>query len=843
MIKSVNLSGKPKISLGALLIASSAITSPAIAQSGSPQSSEQVPATTTADRTATGSNEIIVTARRGEERLIDVPIAIQAFGSEELEKLNIQSLDDLSKFTPGLELVPASQPGGTTVSLRGLTVDRGRSAVAVRIDGIDVTAEAVSNSGLGYFPNQRLLDLERIEVVKGAQVALYGRSAFGGAINFVTKRPSLSEFAGSVSAGANSEREYEVSAKVSGPVIADKLGLGLTAAYWDDGGSYRNQLNGGRIGRSDGYGVSGSLLFNPVPGFTNFTRVEYSEDNANIRPGVIVTANTTKTFAPDVAAVLTGGTARLFAGEVPKVTEENIFIGLDPFTDENYRGIRNKNFTFSNLLEFDFGDVGFRSSTAYLNLKSNNYQSTTYRPAPYVNAAGQPDLNGTIMPAGGFLAQQIYMLTDNDIISQELQFFSNDSSSRFRWVIGGLYWYENVDQIQDQPTLSPSVPIPTAQVKQFLRDNTFVNERTYNRKTEHFSGFAWAEFDITETLALALEGRYSKEDIDYRTTGTVNVSIATAGPTPTSPPVIRQVSAAPNPQLPGFSKDSYFTPKATLTFKPNPDLTIYASAAKSVKPAGYATGGQNSFDDFNRFDRETLWSYEVGTKASLFDNRLQFDGALFYQDYSDQQISTTVLDTTTNLPRGTIDNAGKSRRYGVDLAVVVRPTPQLTFSGDYTYLDTKFIDYEVFTTSRTTAVNGPCVRIETLGTRRGCIISYDGQEAGQVPKHQFSVSANYTNELGGGFDYFIEPNVRYKGKRFLDEGNNSTAPDYWRADLRAGVRSDNLTVTLYVENVFDDDTPTNIVRYFDYNEGGGTPVPLVFLPDPRTGGVNVRYSF
>lgn len=820
------------IKIAALATTSVLATGAANAQSGQ----------TETEGASSDKNIIIVTARNNSELLSEVPIIIDAFSADTIDRLNIQSLEDLSKFTPGLELTKSSQPGGTNISIRGLTVDRGRSAVAVRIDGVDVTAESVSNSGLGYFPNQRLLDLERIEVVKGAQVALYGRSAFGGAINFVTKRPSLVDFEGSVNAGANSEREYEIGGKLSGPLIEDKVSLGINAAYWDDGGTYRNRLNGGRIGKSDGFGVAANLLIKPIEDMTNYTRIEYSEDNANTPAGVVVGPNTTVTFAPEIAAVLNSGTARLFTGEVPVVDDSTLFIALDPFTDDNFRGIENETLTLSNILEFDFGDIGFRSSTAYLNLKSDNYQSTTYRPQPYINAAGQPDLNGMIMP-GGIIAQQIYMLTDTDIVSQEVQFFSNNDS-RFRWVVGGLYWFEDVNQIQDQPTLLPLVPISTDLVKQFLRTNTFINERTYTRKTEHLSAFAWAEFDITDELSLGIEGRYSREDIDYRTTGTVNVSLAFPGANPGDAPNIVQVSSVPNPQLPGFIKDTYFTPKATLTYKPNSNLTFYASAAKSVKPAGYATGGQDSFNDFNQFDRETLWSYEVGAKTMLFDGLLQLDGAFFYLDYTDQQISTTIFDTQSMVPRGAVQNAGKSRRLGVDLSMVLRPTPELTFSGAYSYLDTKFIDYESFTSSSTSAANGPCVRIETLpnGTS-GCIISFDGNRAGQVPKHQFSFFANYTAELGGGFDFFIEPNVRYKGERFLTESNNAIAPDYWRVDFRAGISSDNIQITAYVDNLFDSKTSSNVVRYFDYSESGTPPSALVFLPDPLTAGVNVKFKF
>ncbi|WP_321325464.1 TonB-dependent receptor [uncultured Parasphingorhabdus sp.] len=787
-------------------------------------------------------SEIVVTARRGEEDLSDVPLVITAFGADKLEQLNIASVDDLAKFSPGLEFTEGVRPGATKISLRGLNVDLGRSSVALRIDDADVTTEAVYGSGVGYFPNQRLLDLERIEVVKGSQVALYGRSAFGGAINFVTRRPDLFDWSGSVAAQVASEREWELSAKVRGPILEGKVGLGMAAAYWDDGGSYRNRVSGSRIGTNQGHGVSGSLLIEPSYGISNYLRIEYSEQDSKMSPANFLAPNTTVSFAPDAAAALGVPSTNTYLGKVPSSTDSGaVFIPLDPFNGNDFPGTQRKDTLISNILEIGAEDIGIKSISSYLGFDQVNQQTNNFQPQPWVNPDGTLNSAGTGAVIPGVVSQVLYLDTQQDLYSQEFQIFSDNPSSSFRWMIGGLYWREKISQGQDQPTVIPLGQISTADIRSFFRGQLLDNTRTFSRKTEHISAFVWTEMDMTSKLSVSLEGRYASEDISYRTNGTVNISLGI--PVPNSPPIFQQVTVVPGVQEPGFSKDSYFTPKGTITFKPNDDLTIYASVAKAVKPAGHSTNSADSFNDSTLFKAEQLWSYEAGIKSVLADGAITFNGSVFYQDYTDQQVSTTVLDLASQVPRPAIANAGKSRIYGADIDFSLSLSDQLTVSGAYTYLDAKFTDYEFFTSTAGTAVNGSCVRIETVGAQDGCIISLDGKRPGQVPKHQWQLFASYATPISDSLDLFIEPSLRYKGERYTQASNLITAPDYYRADLRAGIASDKIKLTFFIENLFDDDTPTNVVEARDFTLPGYPVGALVFLPDPINVGLNFKYSF
>ena len=140
-------------------------------------------------RTAT-LDEITVTARRREESLQDTPLSMTAFSAEQIQRGGLSNFSDVAKLTPGLVFDQDFGANDTRPSIRGLPATRGRPPVGILIDGIDVSSEAIATAGGGNLMNLRLLDLERIEVVKGPQSALYGRVAFGGAVNYITARPT-----------------------------------------------------------------------------------------------------------------------------------------------------------------------------------------------------------------------------------------------------------------------------------------------------------------------------------------------------------------------------------------------------------------------------------------------------------------------------------------------------------------------------------------------------------------------------------------------------------------------------------------------------------------------------
>ena len=226
--------------------------------------------------------EMVVTTRRREENLQNVPIAVTAISSEQIERQGISDLADVVKLTPSVTFDTSFNSSDTRVTIRGLVNTRGRSNVAFLVDGIDVTTENMISAGSGLLANRRLLnDVERVEVIKGSQSALYGRAAFSGAISYVTKEPGQ-VFDGQVRIDAAEDGLYEVSGAAGGPVFDDLFGLRLNGVYWNDDGRYTNAVSGASVGGGDGYGGALVGVFTPTETIRIKARAEYSDDHYDL---------------------------------------------------------------------------------------------------------------------------------------------------------------------------------------------------------------------------------------------------------------------------------------------------------------------------------------------------------------------------------------------------------------------------------------------------------------------------------------------------------------------------------------------------------------------------------
>jgi len=174
---------------------------------------------------ATEAEEITVTARRKSETLQEVPLAVTAIGSQQIENRGITQLSQIVALDPSIVIDQGFSAEDVRIAVRGLTNSRGRSNVAFLVDGVDVTSESTGTAGSSLLVNQRLLgDVERIELIKGPQSALYGRSAFAGAISYVTKDANLDTIEGNYGFEVAEYSRYQVSGSLSGPLIPGKLG-------------------------------------------------------------------------------------------------------------------------------------------------------------------------------------------------------------------------------------------------------------------------------------------------------------------------------------------------------------------------------------------------------------------------------------------------------------------------------------------------------------------------------------------------------------------------------------------------------------------------------------------
>ena len=267
--------------------------------------------------------EIIVSVRKKDESLQEVPIAVSVLGEETIKRYGINTTAEVIRYTAGLEFDEGLGAQDTRVVIRGLSPTRGRSNVAILVDGVDFTGEAVGTAGGGILVSQQLLDLERVEVVKGPQSALYGRSAFAGAISYITKRPNMEENEGSLNVeyGYGNDAQGMRVAGAYGGAITEGFGLRANALVYDQEGFYKNSLTGTDIGGSKGYGVALAGLWDKGGMFTANGRIAYSNDEYEPQAQARLGANTIIDIDQS-QAVLNGQTSTLI---------NTGFLGL-PFT-------------------------------------------------------------------------------------------------------------------------------------------------------------------------------------------------------------------------------------------------------------------------------------------------------------------------------------------------------------------------------------------------------------------------------------------------------------------------------------------------------------------------------
>ncbi|MDX2224505.1 MAG: TonB-dependent receptor plug domain-containing protein, partial [Rhodospirillaceae bacterium] len=405
--------GRSLVAVGAALTAFGAAgIDGALAQAGT-QSTAQ----------AGAIEEIIVTTRKREEALQDIPISIVAISARQLEQLGLNDLQDIARITPGLTFDRSISQNDFRPAIRGLQAERGRNSVGVLIDDIDITSEGLAAPGGGGLARQRLMDVERVEVVKGPQAALYGRAAFGGAVNYITKRPSLTEGDLKAMVEVNSEAGYQVRASGGAPVVQDKFGLRMNAYFWDERGSYRNTKSGAYVGGGDGAGIAAGFLAQATDNLSFYGRVEYSKEQLEPQAAFVLTGNTVVAFDADSNAAVPGTATStiIFTGPI---TNGTINFDINPRTGRDYPGMDQETFRTTLITDWAFEGIDFKALTSWVDNDIDIFQDNDF-------VSGS--ING-VVARGGF--QETERIFGTRQFSQELRLSSNNESP-LQWFFGG----------------------------------------------------------------------------------------------------------------------------------------------------------------------------------------------------------------------------------------------------------------------------------------------------------------------------------------------------------------------------------------------------------------------
>ena len=822
---------------------------PAHAQGTAPAAAETASEPSPAGEDAFG--DIVVTARNRNETLQSVPVAITALSSERIEREGVQNIADVAKLSPSLVFDKYFSPQDNRPTIRGLPATRGRPPVAVLIDGFDTTTESIATAGGGNLMDIRLADFERIEVVKGPQSALYGRSAFGGAINYITKEPG-DTLGGYVSGEIGLYGRYEIKGAIDVP-ISDTLSYRVNGIYTNYDGYYRNSTTGNKLGGYEMWGGALAVKWEPTTDLKVVGRASISNDRSDQQPAKYYgSANGLAVTLPLPANVVG---QRIGAGIAPAsiqayrfgyIDNENVPIALSPDPKDatgqsDYPGVRTRNVIATLRAEYDFGFAQLLSKTGYVTSRGYTVADVDYFGRAYTQVSlpapgGLGEYSGSAAN-NGFWQFDIKNVTKQ--FSQELR-LGNLTDGRFRWAVGGLYWQEKVDQIDRRFSSFGLGANASVSLNTTLQGGRSTVGATVGRDTEHWSGYGIAEFDIVPTVTVAAEGRYASEKLTYLFGPTVGIRSG--------------VNLATGPAgffLNGTTSNAsatttYFTPRGILSWKPNSDMLFYASAARGIKPGGFTQVGAAD-PNLGRYDAERLSNYELGAKVTLFNGLVRINAAAFHIDYSDKQTATLVDVPTSISATGVLSvttNAGGADVDGQEIELTIRPSRELTLTAGYTHLTPKYTDYVYNpTTALTIARAGNCTII-TVGTQQTCQITQTGNDLEFAPRHSLTGLVNYTTEVASGVRIFGEAQALARSKRTVFEDGHWLFRPYAVVDVKLGIETEKWSLTAYVDNVLDDRTVKSAINLLDVAAGSGAWLNMIaYMPDPRTAGLRMRYNF
>jgi len=543
-----------------------------------------------------GSSEIVVTATRRSERLIDVPQSITAVTSDDLERLNATQLRDYANTVPAMTVSSNGGAGRNQITLRGVTSGADvASTVGVYVDDVPYGGSTVFSINAGVALDAGLFDLERIEVLRGPQGTLYGSSSMGGLLKYVTTAPSLSGFEGSAQAGVSVTEQggtsYNVAAAVSAPLVTDKVAMRAGGYYSRDGGFIDDVGRGeDNVGRANIYGGRLDILLQPTDRLSvrlsGFAQDIHREGNAQVdytRDGQLITGDL----------------------EQQRILRE-------PF-DQRFRIV-------SGTLNYDFGAATLTSITSY---QTNDVRFRIDASALYVPLLGAFGLPVASTAVDGGIS--------TDKFTQEVRLASSQSGT-IEWIVGGFY--------TDEKSVAPSsligynadgslfpVDLLTA-----LLPSTYKEYAAFGNVTVHLSD----KLDVTGGLRYA----HNRQSYTQNATGI----LAPSAPTLRSNESVTTYLANARYR---FSSHATAYVRFATGYRPGgPNIVTFDPITGA--PLGPPT-----------FKSDSLTSYEAGFRGETEDRTFALDFAGYHIDWDDMLISglRNGLNSYVNTGGAKIDGA------------------------------------------------------------------------------------------------------------------------------------------------------------------------------------------
>jgi iron complex outermembrane recepter protein len=747
-----------------------------------------------ADASAVG--EIVVTATRRSQSASRVPMSIAAYSKAALDEEHVRRIDDIARITPSITFIRLGTISGnnTNVSIRGISSWIGAATTGVYIDDTPIQARSLGNTATNAYP--LVFDLDRVEVLRGPQGTLFGASSEGGAIRFITPKPSLTTFSAygrtEVSSIENGGINDEIGLAAGGPVIKDQLGFRASAWYRHDGGwvDRTTPLERGRttydttqkdINKQDAAAFKLAFAWNPIARLSITPSIYYQDQRI-----------------ADPAS---------FTAAVSNVSSRNYR------TANQVEQSSHDHFVLPALqVQYDFGGLSLISNTSYLDRRLTTVGDYTYLDSEIFAGAGP------YLKFPGQYARSDFFNTQ-ETFTQEIR-LQSAAGGRFSWVVGAFYSHARQEQFQKivDPYINSLISYDTGGYynvrsvygSSLLPGNVFF--LTYIHSTdENLAGFAQGDFNVTSKLKLTAGLRVSETTFD--------TNVLRNGPL-----------AGGLVQKSGSQAETPVTPKVGVSYQYDPNTLFFASAAKGFRPGGaqaalspiacaadLATYGKSSTP--TQFKSDSLWSYETGAKGKFFDGKVQVDASVFLVKWSSIQQAVTFPICGGSF----IANAGSVTSRGGDFSVQAHPIANLMlgFSMDYTRA----------TFDKTVYSSGASI----LKTKGSPLVA---------PPFSYTVSAEY--------DFPVHNDVRAYGRadfQHADQGPAPIATDFGfdplnqrlaavnQLNLRLGVRPAGMDISLFVDNATDA-APVTLGRV-----STSSAILLGVAPRPRTIGLTASMRY
>ena len=709
--------------------------------------------------------EVVVTAQKRSESVLDVPISISVLGGEALDQRSIRNLEDISLATPGLRFDNTFAFAGASVSIRGISSGLGSATTTFYLDDMPLLQRGDDRTSL-IVPV--VFDLERVEILRGPQGTLYGAGAMGGAIRYITPTPSLDKtsmkISGEYGLTDGGDGAYQVTLVGGAPLVDGKLGFRGGVYYRDEGGwinqatRFTGQIIDKNINYTKTLAIRGSVLWQPTANLSISPSVHYQHG---------------------------------------KTGNRDTYWDLDPgfVTRDKFRTPQKSDFILANLkIQYDFDSFTVASITSYTDRKTNltNDWTETDADALGYDYSADPSWMG-VMPWD----------VSSDAVTQEFRFSSINKGQKLSWQ-GGLYYqkskydlerweYENldgwlgtifgVDAATARAIGAVEIILGVPYLTGPLSGTGIYNDVTYyqhvDRIEKELAGFVNVDYQLTDKLSVGAGGRFAKTEFDNTDTQ--------AGPW-----------IGPLGTVNGKAKESPIIGKFNVDYHITDDSMVYFTWAQGYRLGGAnqdfssnalcvadlaAQGGKNPLT----YKSDKLDSFELGTKNTFLGNRIFLTASVYRINWTDIQ-RQVGLPTCLNYYT---DNLGQAEVTGIDLDFEMKLNEYFRLSMAWGYNNGEY--------SKDTVIGGNTYALK-------------GQDFEQ-PKIVGNTSLYY-NGTFNNYDTYATLSVDYNGpyKRGVPAGvvgytvNELAIRDAESvtvANFRAGIGFGNWTAGVFIENLLD----------------------------------------